>query len=88
MGYVEGIEIDEMGLDGLEISFRVFSWTRNSYNFCLIVLILKYITTILTYKVRDITLQMASCYIASTVNVHFSTSLFFTGGRKRKTFIL
>ena len=29
MGYVEGIEIDEMGLERLEIAFWVFIWTRN-----------------------------------------------------------
>ena len=29
MGYVEGIEIDEMGLERLEIAFWLFIWARN-----------------------------------------------------------
>ena len=28
MGYVEGIEIDDMGIERLEIAFWVFRWTR------------------------------------------------------------
>ena len=75
MGYVEGIEIDDMGPERFEIAFWVFIWTRDLELFsCLNVFILKWILTILyrlTYKVRDITLQMASSHIASTVNVHF-----------------
>ena len=72
MGYVEGIEIDDMGLERFEIAFWVFIWTRDFS--CLNVFTLKWILTILyrlTYKVRDITLQTASSNIASTVNMHF-----------------
>ena len=30
MGYIEGIEIDDMGLERFEIAFWVFIWTRDS----------------------------------------------------------